>query len=74
MRVTEHWHIMPRELWSLHPLRYLKAIWPWPGAADLKGPFGGTGMDNVSSRDPLQPQPFHGSLQNHKHMHLKVNH
>lgn len=62
MRVTEYWHIMPRELCSLHPWRYPKAIWAWPWRADLplKSLFSGTGMDIMSSRDPLQPQPFHG--------------
>jgi len=55
VRVSEHWHVLPREAASLHPWRYSKAIWTQSWATGCRWPC--LSLDQMTSTGPFQFQP-----------------
>jgi len=53
VRVTKHWHSLPREGGSLEPWRYSKAVWTWCWA---------TGSRWLCFRKGIRPDNLHRSL------------
>jgi len=53
VRVTEHWHRLPRKIVSLHPWRYSKAVWTWSWAAGSGCPHLSRGVGQDDSQRSL---------------------
>jgi len=68
--VTEHWHRLHSELWSLHPCTYPKAVWIWSWATGSGWSCLSRGSDLMSPRGALQPQPVCDPAMSYTNTHI----
>lgn len=56
VRVTKHWHSLPREDAECPSWRYLKSIWTWPWTSCCSVSAWPERLDEIMSRGPFQLQ------------------